>query len=283
MELADLSVGQFVSRPVYSVDVKASILNALKLMSDRQISCVVVKEGTEPVGILTERDIVFAANWVLGQPELIVTQVMNKPVWSIPKETPIAKACQIMTRHHIRHLVVLDRSPDMLGVFTQTDLVRALQDQVFSEVHEIATLMSSHVLTVRPDIAARYALSQMARRAVSCVVVVDNDRPVGVFTERDVVRLVAKGVDLDSISVSNVMSYPLVQVPQTTSPNAAIGLMQAKKIRRLLVVNTQSELVGILTQTDLGRVLNTGRIHSSLVADHWHEPQSAIENRPFNC
>jgi len=258
------TVGQFASRPVYTVDISSAVMEALKLMSLKRISCVVVLEQGEPIGILTERDVIFASNWVLGQKELLVREVMNKPVLTVSQEMQISKACEVFREHHIRHLVVLNDRLDMDGIFTQTDLVRALRGEAFANFQDISALMSAEVLHVAPDVSARYALSLMARRAVSCVIVVKNGRPCGVFTERDVVRLVADGVDLTDVTVEMVMSSSLVTASCSTSPDSAIGLMQNHSVRRLVVLNSDGQMAGVLTQTDLGRALDPLMRHAVL-------------------
>ena len=249
------TIGQFASRPVHTVEVHAKVLSALRLMSEHSISCVVILDQGEAVGILTERDVVFAANWVLGQPDLMIREVMNKPVLTASQEMTVSKAYEVFRDHHIRHLVVLDDRLDLAGIFTQTDLVRALREEAFGNIPDISGLMSCQVLHVAPDVPARYALSQMARRAVSCVIVVDKGRPVGVFSERDVVRLIVEGVDLNRVEVGMVMNASLVTTEQATPPLSAVSLMRKRSVRRLVVLDQVGEMVGILTQTDIGRAL----------------------------
>jgi len=250
------TIGEYASRPVIAVESHSSVLDAMKLMSDKSISCVIALEHGEPIGILTERDIVFAANWLLGQPDLLINQVMNKPVMTASSDMKITQAQRVFRQHNIRHLVVLDARLDMAGVFTQTDLVRSLSGEAFTGISDVIELMTSKVLTVTRDVPARYALSLMARRSVSCVVVVEDSFPVGMFTERDVVRCVAEGVDLATASVGDVMSSSIVTVPMTTAPHATISIMQEKTVRRVLVVDDLGSVAGILTQTDIGRVLD---------------------------
>lgn len=250
------TIGDYASRPVVAVESHSSVLDAMKLMSDKSISCVIALEHGEPVGILTERDIVFAANWLLGQPDLLINQVMNKPVMTASSDMKITQAQRVFRQHNIRHLVVLDARLDMAGVFTQTDLVRSLSGEAFTGITDVIELMTSKVLTVTCDVPARYALSLMARRSISCVVVVEDSFPVGMFTERDVVRCVAEGVDLATASVGDVMSSSIVTVPMTTAPHATIRIMQEKTVRRVLVVDDLGSVAGILTQTDIGRVLD---------------------------
>jgi len=250
------TIGKFATHQVFAVEAESTVQEALQIMSDRRISCVIVLSHDEPIGILTERDVVFAANWLLGQPDLLIKEVMIKPVMTASEDMTVAQAYQVFCQHKIRHLVVLDARLDMVGIFTQSDLVRSLQEKAFEGINDVSFLMSPQVLHVAPDVPARYALSLMARRSVSCIVVVDNDQPVGMFTERDVVRCVANRVDLSAVSVSSVMSPSVVSTALTATPHDTIVLMLKKSIRRLLVVNESGEMSGILTQTDLGRVLD---------------------------
>lgn len=250
------TIGQFATRSVVTVEVEATVQEALQLMSERCISCVLILSHDEPIGILTERDVVFATNWLLGQPDLLIKEVMNKPVMTASEDMTVDQAYQVFCQHNIRHLVVLDDRLDMVGIFTQTDLVRSLREKAFDGIDNVSPLMSSQVLHVKPDVPARYALSLMARRSVSCIVVVEDNRPVGMFTERDVVRQVARGVDLSAVSVGSVMSSSVTSTTLMTAPYDTIGMMLKKSIRRLLVVDEHGEMTGILTQTDIGRVLD---------------------------
>ncbi len=249
------TIGKFASRPVFAIEAEAGVQEALQIMSDKCISCIIVVSHDEPIGILTERDVVFAANWLLGQPGLLVKEVMNKPVLTASEQMTVAQAYQVFTQQKIRHLVVLGAQLDMVGIFTQTDLVRSMNEQAFTGIGDVSLLMSSQVLSVAPEVKARYALSLMARRSVSCIVVMDGAQPVGMFTERDVVSCIASGIDLASVNVGSVMSPSVISTASTSTPYDAVGLMLKKTVRRLLVVNDSGGMSGILTQTDIGRAL----------------------------
>ena len=260
----DCTIGVLASSPVISVEADTLVIDALKLMSARRISCIVILFNGEPVGILTERDVVFAANWVVGQPALRIREVMSKPVLTAPADCTVSEAYQLFRENHVRHLVVLGEQMELAGIFTQTDLVRALKGTIFAETPDVRPLMSSHVWRVTPQITARHALALMASHAISGVVVVDGARPVGVFTERDVVRLVAGGIDLANLPVSDVMTRTVVTIPASAAPNHAIELMRNQEVRRLLVVDAEGALAGMLTQTDLSRVFER---HDAVLVD----------------
>jgi len=250
----DCTIGILASSPVISVESDTSVIDALKLMSARRISCIVVLFNGEPVGILTERDVVFAANWVIGQPALRIREVMSKPVLTAPSDCTVSEAYRLFRENHVRHLVVLGEQMELAGIFTQTDLVRALKGSIFAETQDVTPLMSRHVWQVSTQITARHALALMASHAISGVVVVEGSQPVGVFTERDAVRLVAGGIDLANLPVGAVMTRTVVTIPASARPEHAIDQMRNHEVRRLLVVDAAGALAGILTQTDLSRV-----------------------------
>ena len=85
---------------------------------------------------------------------------------------------------------------------------------------------------------------------------------MGIFTERDAVRLIAEGTDLANVALGSVMSTPVLTTTPSVPPRQAFERMREHAIRRLVVVNDQGQPAGVLTQTDLSRVLD--QTHSVL-------------------
>jgi len=100
-----------------------------------------------------------------------------------------------------------------------------------------------------------YAASIMKERARGSLVVVDNGKPVGIITERDIVRrLVAEGKSASATKVGEIMSTPLISVGPEATVAAAVRVMYENGIRRLPIVE-DDRVIGMLTVTDLARVL----------------------------
>ena len=98
----------------------------------------------------------------------------------------------------------------------------------------------------------------MAAHRCSCVVVAEEGIPLGLLTERDIVRVVASLASVEHQPVTNAvahfMSTPLVTVSPETAVFAALVLCETRHIRHLPVVEPNGELAGIVTQSDLVRV-----------------------------
>lgn len=254
------TAGSIASTGIISVHPEATVTEALTLMSTRRISSILIVMQRTAVGIFTERDIVLAANKVLGYPDLQVREVMSSPVLAVDGRLPAVEAYRQMRENGIRHLVVHDPNYDIEGILTQTDLINKLPAASFGAERDLTGLMSTAVKTVAPSLPARQALSEMARHAVSCVVVADGRKPVGMFSERDVARLFGEGCDRWSTPVEDVMGRPVETVPATFSPSHAVERMRQKGIRRLVVIDADGDIAGVVTQSDLSRTLESFQI-----------------------
>ena len=87
----------------------------------------------------------------------------------------------------------------------------------------------------------------------SCVLVVENNQLVGIFTERDVVKLSAQKRNLENLAIADVMTHPVVTLRESEFTNIffAVNLLQHHHIRHLPVVDEQNQLVGLLTHESL--------------------------------
>ena len=124
----------------------------------------------------------------------------------------------------------------------------------------VSDLMNPKVKTVNEDKNIMSACRVMQENNIGCVIVVTiagDGTPVGIITERDVVRILSKfNPALVHFALWKVMSKPLFTIEPSASINDAIRLMNDKKIRRLVVVDRNNKMSGILTQNDVFRAVD---------------------------
>jgi K+-sensing histidine kinase KdpD len=112
--------------------------------------------------------------------------------------------------------------------------------------------MSSRVQSVSTTASLHTATCLLAEHGISCLVVVEGDRPVGILSERDLVREVSRfPTSWADRPVSEVMTHPLHVAGENTTVADAISELRRHHIRRLPVVSSDGRLAGIVTQTDL--------------------------------
>ncbi len=117
----------------------------------------------------------------------------------------------------------------------------------------ISEVMTKDVESVSPEDPLGIVISRMMERRISCVVVCDGSEPVGVISERDVVRVLSDHLHGGSVPAraAEVMSTPPVTVSSRWSLDRARELLQERAIRRLVVVDGEGGLAGLITQSDL--------------------------------
>lgn len=118
----------------------------------------------------------------------------------------------------------------------------------------LGQFMTHGVETLPPDAFIMELIGRMRTCRVSCVVVTDRGRPVGIVSERDCVAWLqetVEGRDMTRVKVSEVMTSPVVTVTRDTTWLDALDMVRRRKVRRLPVVDDAGLLVGLVTQTDL--------------------------------
>jgi CBS domain-containing protein len=118
----------------------------------------------------------------------------------------------------------------------------------------VKDLMTKDVLTIDSDKTVIEAAALMSQNDVGDLVVMENESPVGIVTERDFVRRVVAVGKSTAIRVSEVMSAPLRVIDPEAPIKEAARRMANKGIRRLVVIK-DNKLVGIITATDFARYL----------------------------
>ena len=116
---------------------------------------------------------------------------------------------------------------------------------------EIDPLVSRATLTVDPTDSLRDAAVWMMERGVGSAVVVADGKPVGIITDRDALRVIARGVDPDVVTVKDCIMKGLKPVPPSLDVRDAARVMREKGFRHLVVVDDQDRLVGVFSMRDL--------------------------------
>jgi CBS domain-containing protein len=108
------------------------------------------------------------------------------------------------------------------------------------------------VVTIHPSDTVATAATRMAMENVGALVVVDDRKPIGIVTDRDLVlRVLAKDRLATETEVRTVMTPNPVCINTDASLEGAISRMRGHRFRRLVVVNDQQEVVGIVTLDDI--------------------------------
>ena len=118
------------------------------------------------------------------------------------------------------------------------------------ELRHVSDIMSGEVVTVAPEASMGEAAKTMGERRIGSLIVIENNNPTGIVTERDLLsKVMAKELSPEKVKVGDVMSRPLVSISPSATIREAARTMIREKGR--LVVFDDGGLVGIVTASDL--------------------------------
>ncbi len=124
-------------RGVVTISPGATVMDALQLLVANGIGSLVVLQGEEVVGILTERDILRLASRDPGKlrSESVESQMTQDLMVSLPSHD-VQYVMEIMTRNRVRHLPVMDEGT-LAGIISIGDVVNAVRQEVEAENHRL--------------------------------------------------------------------------------------------------------------------------------------------------
>ncbi|MES9972759.1 MAG: putative nucleotidyltransferase substrate binding domain-containing protein [Candidatus Thiodiazotropha sp.] len=157
-----VEVSDLIKKTPVTIDINSTIRQAAELMSDKNVSSVMILKGTQLAGVITDRDLrkrCIAAGVSVDQP---VSQIMTTNLETIQEGTMAIQALMTMTRLHVHHLPV-KRGDEVVGMLTATDLARHQSTNsayLASDIRKAATVEDlAHVSERLPDLQFHLANS----------------------------------------------------------------------------------------------------------------------------
>lgn len=248
-----------------SLTPDTSVQSAIQAMVYHHQTYVLVMERSQLVGIFTERDVArrLATQEDLQRLQLSAAMTPNPRTVSFEESQDIFHISQQLIEHRIRHLPVVDAENQVIGVITPQSLRSSFQPEYLLRCIRVGEVMATNVLRGQPDDRLLTLIQRIVERRVSCVVITDplTQFPIGIITERDISRLHTEQVDLTRVTAMTTMTQPLVLVEPQSSLWSVHQKMQEIHVRRLVVAHPNGELAGIITQTQMLRMMDPVEIY----------------------
>lgn len=251
------TVRQIMSRLPELADVHTPISLAAKQMEKLAYSSLLVADDGIAVGIVTERDVMGALGAGV-QPSQTLDAIMTRGLVSVLDTEEVYAAFHKMLMHDIRHLVIVDATRQPVGLISEQDFrkYRGLED--FDGAITVEQAMSQSYLAAKQDDKVSAIARQLQTRKLSCAVIIEQGIPLGLVTERDMVRFFH--MQMGALSLAEVMTRPVIAVSNTEKLEAAVRSMRERRIRRLVVIDGQGHFSGILNEQDVLRHMEDGYV-----------------------
>ena len=130
-------------RDIWSIHPDATVYDAIDTMAEKSVGALLVMDGKQLVGIVSERD--YARKVILkgkASREIQVREIMSYPVICVPPELTIQQTMALMTEKRIRHLPVLVEDT-VLGVISIGDVVRSIIEEKEFYIQQLTSYITS--------------------------------------------------------------------------------------------------------------------------------------------
>ncbi|MBI5409810.1 MAG: diguanylate cyclase [Nitrospirae bacterium] len=229
----------------------ASLKELIKLMNLNKKGVVAVLKHNKPVGILTERDIVEILYNGVNLDEK-VDKFAGKNLVSTRGDRTVGYALNLTLDNNIRRVIVTDDEDNFLGIVTQQDLLRYLEEDFYR-----LTIKAKHILKKTGSLISvslsdplSEVLKKMIDNKISAVPVLKDTIAVGIITEKDILKLACENISLEN-NVGKYMSSPVDTARLDTPLVEIVEVMNYKNIRRVVIADNEGSAISMVTIRDV--------------------------------
>ncbi|MHA1238486.1 MAG: CBS domain-containing protein [Candidatus Odinarchaeia archaeon] len=275
-----LKIQEIMSTPVFVAQPNDTLSRVRNLMLKHDVGrIVVVNEMQQPIGIVTHEDFVRYISqsspiW-RRRPidQVFIKNIMNTQLIKISSKDEIYKAAEIMIEHGISGIPVTDNNR-LAGIITKTDIVKIFP-KLYRGKAKVREFMSCPAITVERQNTLSQVLDIMSENRISRVVVVENGKPIGILTNKDlafvksgeaetrvkegalkvrqpftILKTRSRPVRPSILVVEDIMTENPITIEADEDLSNAAETMIEKDIGGL-PVTSQDELVGVITKRDI--------------------------------
>jgi CBS domain-containing protein len=264
-------VRNWMSSPVVTVSPETSLMEARKIVNERQIRALPIVKEDRLVGIITRRGLLRLdlsllddASWSskVDMGEERVSDVMTANPITVSPQALIPKAARVMLENKITALPVIEDGK-LIGILTNSDLLRFIMAEYSGLKKKIPVehYMTDEVVTIDRETSLLEAHRLMGTKRIRSLPVVDGGNVVGIVTRTDLMssdpsRLASRNNQELSLKVltqpvEKVMSKTILTISPELPLTEAAREMLEHKVHSLLILDHEKKLAGIITESDL--------------------------------
>lgn len=257
-----MQLKHIISKDIKIAKKEELVSSLIDTMQENMISSVIiVDEDHKPIDIITEKDIVKIVAKHQDVHNLAIQDISHKKdLFTQNQNVEMYDAYELMQSFGHRHIIVVDDEKEILGIATQSDFLKYLDSELLTKLKPVRDVMVVNIVTLFPHDTLGDAANLMLDNEISSLVIIDtNDFPVGIVTERDMVKY-ANNKTMEEIVIKNIIGKQLYTVLPDTSLFDVLEMMKAYRIRRVIVVDENGTLAGLVTRNDILKSIRSKKL-----------------------
>jgi CBS domain-containing protein len=248
-------VSEIMTTNLKTASTTASVFEVMQTMVAEDVGRIIVTDDDVPIGIFTEKDVLKrVVNAGISPRKTQIKEVMTTPVRAVREETHIIEAFGRMYRGKYRHLLVRGRRGKIIGIVSMRRILNIAVElgQGLSETRRLGDIAAGAIESVAANTSVQETVDIMVKKNVTAVVVTENGKPSGIFTERDVLKRVAsREAPVKETMIKQVMTAPIITMPESTLVGDVLAEMSRRDIRNMPVKADNGDLIGLVSMPEI--------------------------------
>ncbi len=248
-------VEEICVKDVVTTDINSSIEDAVKKMAESNVRSIVIidKEGKEYFIFTTNDAIEYRIQNLSLKTKL--KDIVLQRVQKIDAKVNILELINQEDRYD-EYLVVVQEEK-IIGILSQSDIINNIDPKILMQRQTIGNLILQYSpITVFKNEATVNAIKLMKFKHIDSLIIINDDHEAeGIFTTKDFLNILNNNSDLND-PIYKYMKSPLLTVPETIRIYEALEFIKEKHFKRIVVENEEGKISGVITQTELLRVVN---------------------------
>ncbi len=248
--MENLTVYDVATRNVSFVEDTATIQEAINKIEKSELRTIVVKKKNKnSFSILTAGDFF---NFKIKKLDFStkINKIKIKQIEKVHKDTSIISMLDKISNSE-SYRIVVDEKDSIIGILSCSDIISGIDPELLIKKQSIGNFLNNHFIkTAFANESTLNVISYIKDKVDGAVVIVENEIPIGIFTTKDIIKLLKSKKDLTR-PIRNYMISPVEYIKQDISISEALDYIKTKKFKRIVVVDNNNKLLGKITQQDL--------------------------------
>lgn len=243
------NIDEIATRKVVSIAESATLRAAIDMMAAADKRDVIIEGGHGGFGILTVNDVIRLRT---GEAELDtpLSEIHYRSVPQASQGTNLLDVFQYFAGEE-GYLCVTNPAGQLCGILSYTDIITSIDPQVMIERQRVGDILLKNVIKHAPVESTLGEVFALLSSVSDAVILCENgERPAGVLTTKDAIRLIRGHVDFGTPAREH-MSSPLETVNHDITVREAIDYIRDRKFKRIVVRNGDGKLLGMIHQREL--------------------------------
>ncbi|QOP40622.1 GGDEF domain-containing protein [Sulfurimonas marina] len=263
------SAGDIASTQVVSININEPISKAIDMMIVSDHRDIIVQDY-DLFYVLTAIEVLKLRESSI---KLIdpISHLTLKRTPAVKKDTNVLNLLRFLDEL-TEYICVINEDRTIYGLITHTDITSNIDPEIIMDNYTIEDFLrlTRRVRWINKEMSTSDVLSHMYTGENDSVIIVEEQKPIGILTTKDVVQLIKHNADLD-LPIKAYMNSPVESIHKRTSIREALEFVKAKHYKRLIVVDDEGRLSGIITQKEL--ILLTYNRWALVMKEHQEELQ----------